>query len=105
MRRLFVVIVSILSWIVRAQTLHVGAERRTAIVDDGPAALMQSNPAVATDGRDFLVLWDDDRFETLCAARVSGSGELLDTGPERDLRRRRVPRRLDRARAKFEHLP
>jgi hypothetical protein len=41
----------------------------------------QSNPAAASNGTDFLVVWSDLRNDTadICAARVSQGGAVLDT--------------------------
>ncbi|HEY4639707.1 MAG TPA: hypothetical protein VII75_00045, partial [Thermoanaerobaculia bacterium] len=44
---------------------------------------LQMSPAIAFDGADYLVVWQevDFRRTTAYAARVSGSGELLDATP------------------------
>jgi PKD repeat protein len=43
----------------------------------------QSAPAVASNGRDYLVIWQDDRdsFRSLYGARVAGDGKVLDATP------------------------
>jgi hypothetical protein len=82
MRRLVLALL-VLSLGARADQLRLGPEQRTALPDDGPAILMQSRPAVASDGKNFMIVWLDDRYRDLVAVRVDGSGALLDREPIR----------------------
>src|SRR5438132_14313221 len=47
----------------------------------GPAPYLRESPAVASDGDNFLVVWEDERGypdKAIYAARITPGGELLD---------------------------
>ncbi|HKO57383.1 MAG TPA: hypothetical protein VJ276_16025 [Thermoanaerobaculia bacterium] len=58
-----------------------GAEIPLSAPVYGPAELIQFHPQVASDGDNFLVIWNDLRgsaYTNLYATRVTASGEVLD---------------------------
>lgn len=64
----------------RVHVAIIGGARDVALPLSGQ---MQLSPAIAFDGANYLVVWAevDFRTTTAYAARVSGSGELLDAKP------------------------
>lgn len=80
MKKLFAAL-SLFCAVSLAARVNIGPERDTALPELGPAVLMQWSQAVASDGRDYLVAWRDDRYRGVLTSHVSASGEPLDARP------------------------
>jgi hypothetical protein len=64
----------------------VGPERPVSTPDLQPAAFFQGNAAVASDGSGWLTTWvsgpsDNSGVSFLAAARMDGSGNVVDATP------------------------
>lgn len=60
---------------------NIHAEVALGNVVSGPAPHLKAEPAVASDGRDYLAVWRDQRTgrtEELIAARIAANGTVLD---------------------------
>ncbi|HEX8171745.1 MAG TPA: hypothetical protein VF824_14505 [Thermoanaerobaculia bacterium] len=63
-----------------ASTLLAGPERAVGPIVQGPAPGQRSAPSVATDGRDFFLVWRDDRTQvaSVMGTRVTADGAIVD---------------------------